>query len=118
MESVLYSVSFGKQEMFKKANYQAFSAAISSQHHVDLVLRYICQKEKISSAKCKIVAYRVSNNQAPNVINSHRTFNSNEGPNQQFSSESGLDPNETERLIEGFDDGGEEGSGQKLLHLL
>ena len=30
MESVLYSVSFGKQEIFKKATYQAFSAAISS----------------------------------------------------------------------------------------
>jgi hypothetical protein len=30
MESVLYSVSFGKQELFKKVTYQAFSAAISS----------------------------------------------------------------------------------------
>ena len=30
MESVLYSVSFGKQEINKKVTYQAFSAAISS----------------------------------------------------------------------------------------
>ena len=42
MESVLYSVSFGKQEINKKVTYQAFSAAISSQSHVDLVLKYIC----------------------------------------------------------------------------
>lgn len=60
MESVLYSVSFGKQEINKKVTYQAFSAAISAQSHVELVLKYICQKEKISNAKCKVLAYRVS----------------------------------------------------------
>ena len=104
MESVLYSVSFGKQELFKKVTYQAFSAAISSQHHVDLVMRYICQKQKISVAKSKIVAYRVS---SQNAIQSHRTFQSEEDEGEG-----------TDRLIEGFNDGGEEGSGQKLLHLL
>jgi len=41
MESVLYSVSFGKQDLFKKAQFQAYSAAISSQSHVDLVMKYI-----------------------------------------------------------------------------
>ena len=66
-------------------------------------MRYICQKQKIGQAKCKIVAYRVSSQTA---IQSHRTFQSEE------------DEENTDRLIEGFNDGGEEGSGQKLLHLL
>lgn len=60
MEQVLQSVSFGKQELFKKAQFQAFSAAISNQAHVDLVMRYICQKAKILQSKSKIVAYRVA----------------------------------------------------------
>ena len=66
-------------------------------------MRYICQKQKIGQAKCKILAYRVSSQTA---IQSHRTFQSEE------------DEENTDRLIEGFNDGGEEGSGQKLLHLL
>lgn len=60
MESVLHSVSFGKQEIIKKVTYQAFSAAISNQSHVDMVIKYICQKQKIREAKCKVVAYRVA----------------------------------------------------------
>ena len=95
---MLYSVSFGKQDLFKKAQFQAYSAAISSQNHVDLVMKYINQKQRISQAKCKVVAYRV--NDSPM---SGRTFVSQ-------ASDSGL--------IEGFDDDGEEGAGQKLLHLL
>ena len=44
MESVLYSISHGQvkqhQPMQSKVKYQAFSAAISSQSHIDLVLSY------------------------------------------------------------------------------
>ena len=60
MESVLYSVSFGKQEFHNKVAYQAFSAAISHQSHVDLVMNYICKKDRIKNAKVKVIAYRVS----------------------------------------------------------
>lgn len=67
MESVLYSISFGKQEFHKKTTYQAFSAAISNQDHVDLVLNYICRKDRIRTAKAKVFAYRV--NQAMSVRN-------------------------------------------------
>lgn len=48
MESVLYSVSFGKHDLFKKAQFQAYSAAISNQTHVDLVMKYINQKQRIT----------------------------------------------------------------------
>lgn len=47
MESVLYSISFGKQETFGRTKYQAFSAAISGQNHVDLVLSYIQRRKGI-----------------------------------------------------------------------
>lgn len=68
-------------------------------------MRYICQKEKIGLAKCKIVAYRVSNGPA-NPMMSHRTFHSSEGGEGDD-----LLSNNGDRLIEGFNDGGEEGSG-------
>ena len=48
MESVLYSISFGKQESVGRTKYQAFSAAISNQTHVDLVLNYIASKRGIA----------------------------------------------------------------------
>lgn len=48
MEEVLYSVSYGQKETHKKATYQAFSAVVSQQYHIDLVMRYICLKEKNS----------------------------------------------------------------------
>lgn len=61
MESVLYSISFGTQESFgTKTKYQAFSAAISSPPHVDLVLRYLGQRRSMQQAKSCIVAYRVT----------------------------------------------------------
>jgi hypothetical protein len=60
MESVLFSVSFGKQEFDKKVTYQAFSAAISNSEHVDLVLQYLCRKDRIKQAKLKVLAYRVN----------------------------------------------------------
>ena len=95
MESVLFSVSFGRQEFHKKAGFQAFSAAISTQLHVGLVLRFLSRKQRVRESKCKVVAYRVA----------QRELGSTE------SEQEGL-------LTEGFEDGGEEGCGQKLLHLL
>ena len=48
MESVLYSISFGKQtDNGSRTKYQAFSAAISNQNHVDLVLSYIGQRRGV-----------------------------------------------------------------------
>jgi hypothetical protein len=41
MESVLYSISFGEQETNKKVKYQAYSAAIQHQSHVDLCISYL-----------------------------------------------------------------------------
>jgi hypothetical protein len=87
--------------------YQAFSAAISTQNHVDLVLQYICQKEKISQSKCKVLAYRVSQARDEGVQQSQRTFSSGGSPERQQLSDNG----EEGGLVEGFDDGGEEGSG-------
>ena len=60
MESVLYSISFGQVEQKNRTKYQAFSAAISSQEHVDLVLSYIQRRRSIPQAKSCIVAYRVT----------------------------------------------------------
>lgn len=61
MESVLYSISFGKQtDNGTRTKYQAFSAAISNQNHVDLVLSYIGQRRGIQQAKTCIVAYRLT----------------------------------------------------------
>ena len=68
MESVLQSVSFGKQEFDKKVTYQAFSAAISNQTHVDLVLNYICRKDRIKQAKNKVLAYRVNQQGSTNHL--------------------------------------------------
>jgi len=44
MESVIYSISFGKQAIDKRITYQAFSAAISNQLHIDLVLSFIARR--------------------------------------------------------------------------
>jgi hypothetical protein len=44
METVLYSITLGpavETTSQGKAKYQAFSAAISNQNHVDLVLNYL-----------------------------------------------------------------------------
>lgn len=60
MESVLYSVSFGKQEFNKKVAYQAYSAAISSHQHVQLVMQFINRKQRVKESKCKVIAYRVN----------------------------------------------------------
>jgi hypothetical protein len=60
MESVIYSISFGKQTVQKRITYQAFSAAISESMHVDLVMNFIARRQKIREAKTCIVAYRLS----------------------------------------------------------
>ena len=44
MESVIYSISFGKQTIQKRITYQAFSAAISESMHVDLVMNFIARR--------------------------------------------------------------------------
>ena len=59
MESVLYSISFGEQTTNKNVRYQAYSAAISNQNHVDLCFSYLKQKRSIESAKTAIFSYRV-----------------------------------------------------------
>lgn len=60
MESALYSITFGNIETHKKVKYQAFSAAIQNQNHVDLCLSYLKQRKQTSQAKTQIFAYRVS----------------------------------------------------------
>ena len=48
MESVLYSVSCGREETEKsKVKYQAYSAAITNQNHVDVCLSYLKEKRNI-----------------------------------------------------------------------
>eukprot|EP00347_Sterkiella_histriomuscorum_P001245 403372773 len=122
MESVLFSVSFGKQEFHKKVTYQAFSAAISNQQHVQMVLAYINRRERIKGAKCKILSYRV--NQRPQngsprngMSDMGDEFDQMDGGLSQQSNYNNNN-NQDPLLTEGFDDAGEEGSGQKLLHLL
>lgn len=93
MESVLYSISFGKQEQVGRTKFQAFSAAISNQAHVDLVLNYVARKRGIAQAKSCIVAYRVT-----------------QGP--EYPEGEPYDQAEEETFVtEGYDDGNEEGCG-------
>lgn len=63
MESVIYSISFGKQAIQNKVTYQAFSAAISQRMHVDMVMNFISRRKKIQEAKTCIVAYRLNSQQ-------------------------------------------------------
>lgn len=93
MESALYSITFGNVETHKKIKYQAFSAAIQNQNHVDLCLAYLKQRKQTAQAKTAIFAYRVSQ----------------QSPGQEL---------EDSFIEEGYEDGTEEGSGQKLLALL
>lgn len=102
MESVLYSISFGKMERVGRTKYQAYSAAISSQNHVDLVLSYISRRRGIDGAKSCIVAYRVTS----------------QNPGDEAGPDAGGDGDESTYVTEGYDDCNEEGCGQKLLSLL
>ena len=91
LESVLYSISSGKVLMQNKSNYQAHSAAISSQEQVPFIMKYLNKRERFLKAKNKIYAYRV--NQVDEETNAMELF-------------------------ENYEDDGEEGAGEKLLHLL
>jgi hypothetical protein len=64
MESVIYSISYGKHIQVGRVFYQAFSAAISSPLHVELVLSFIARRQKIREAKSSVVAYRISDDKA------------------------------------------------------
>jgi putative IMPACT (imprinted ancient) family translation regulator len=84
----------------KKLQYQAVAVAISHEDQVRFVVDYLSKvnlptgeqsKVKFATAKSKILAYRVTQ----------------QDPVQQ-----------KEVLAEGFDDDGEDGSGQKLLAVL
>ena len=89
LKAVIDSISQGKSQLFKKATFQAFSAAISHEDHVVKVQDHLnLVNAKYSQAKNKIIAYRV------------------------------IDINAQNGVSEGFDDDGEEGSGRKLLTLL
>lgn len=89
LKAVIDSISQGKSQMFKKATFQAFSAAISHEDHVVRVQDHLSAVNmKYSQAKNRTIAYRV------------------------------IDINANNGISEGFDDDGEEGSGQKLLRLL
>lgn len=96
LQAVIESISYGKTFSHKKLNFQAFSAAISHQEQVGFVKTYLSDVNnslttKFPSAKNKILAYRV--NQA--------------NPLKQ-----------QDDLVEGCDDDGEPGAGEKLLGLL
>ena len=94
MESVLYSISFGEPEMNKKVKYQAYSAAIQNQSHVDLCISYLKQRRQTEFSKTSIFAYRVSQYGSPDEYQ--------ESTDETF-------------VAEGYEDGTEEGCGQKLL---
>ena len=91
LESVLYSISSGKVLMQNKNRYQAHSAAISHENQVPHILAYLNKKDRFQKAKNKIFAYRVN----------------------QYNEQ-----NNNMELYENYEDDGEEGAGEKLLHLL
>ena len=86
IKTVIESISQGKTKLFKKAKFQAFSAAISHEDHVMKVHDHLNQIN--NKPTNSIIAYRV------------------------------IDQNSNSGISEGFDDDGEEGSGEKLLRLL
>jgi hypothetical protein len=77
--------------MQSKNRYQAHSAAISSENQVPIVLEYLNKRERFQKAKNKIYAYRVN----------------------QIDENTG-----NMELFENYENDGEEGAGEKLLHLL
>jgi putative IMPACT (imprinted ancient) family translation regulator len=86
LQAVIDSISQGKTKMFKKAKFQAFSAAISHEDHVMKVQDHLS----------------MINNKSTNTIIAYRV----------------IDQNSNTGISEGYDDDGEEGSGEKLLRLL
>ena len=97
LEAIIESITSGKSQQYKKLQFQAFCAAISHEDQVRFVIDYLCNvsnpkaSSKFATAKNRILAYRVSQ----------------------------MDPvQQKEVLAEGFDDDGEDGSGDKLLTVL
>ena len=89
---VIESISQGNMQIFKKVQFQAFSAAISHEEDVRVVLEHLSStNRKFATAKNKVLAYRVNQMDEINV---------------------------NMLMAEGYDDNGEEGAGEKLLRLL
>ena len=96
LDAIIESISYGKTQQVKKLQFQAFSAAIAHEDQVKFVMDYLnnvnnTTHSKFPTARNRILAYRVSQ----------------------------LDQiSQREVMAEGFDDDGEDGAGEKLLHLL
>lgn len=96
LDAVIESISYGKTQQVKKLQFQAFTAAIAHEDQVKFVMDYLnnvnnTTHSKFPTARNRILAYRVSQ----------------------------LDQiSQREVMAEGFDDDGEDGAGEKLLHLL
>ena len=97
LDAIMESITSGKTKQYKKLQFQAFCAAISHEDQLKMVLDTLCSvnhakaNSKFATAKNRILAYRVSQ----------------------------VDPvQQKEVLAEGFDDDGEDGSGEKLLTVL
>ena len=96
LEAIIESISYGKTQQIKKLQFQAFTAAIAHEDQVKFVIDYLNNVEntthsKFPSARNRLLAYRVSQ----------------------------LDQiSQRDVMAEGFDDDGEDGAGEKLLHLL
>ena len=97
LDAILESIQSGSLITHKKYQYQALCAAIAHEDQVRFVSDYLSKintekgQVKYATAKSKILAYRVSQ----------------QDPIQQ-----------KEVLAEGFDDDGEDGAGEKLLAVL
>jgi len=109
LNAIVESISFAKPFHYKKLTFQAFSAAIANPEHVRFVLEYLGNvnntlNSRFPSAKNKIIAYRV---------NGGKDGITTGGPLNQSVKVQGEGT-----VIEGFDDDGEAGSGEKLLGLL
>ena len=96
LDAVIESISYGKTQQVKKLQFQAFTAAIAHEDQVKFVMDYLnnvnnTTHSKFPTARNRILSYRVSQ----------------------------LDQiSQREVMAEGFDDDGEDGAGEKLLHLL
>lgn len=96
LDAIIESISYGKTLSIKKLVFQAFTAAINHEDQVKFVMDYLnnvnnTTHSKFPTARNRIIAYRVSQ----------------------------LDQiSQRDVLAEGFDDDGEDGAGEKILHLL
>ena len=96
LDAIVESITSGKSQSHKKLQFQAFCAAISHEDQVRFVIDYLDNSNnnvstKFATAKNRIFAYRV--NQIDQI-------------------------SQKEVIAEGFDDDGEDGTGEKLLNVL